>query len=81
MWGFPGGAVVGSPPASVGEAGFIPGPGISHMLRSNWAHVPKLLSLRSRAHKPQLLKPTCLEPMLRNKRSHHNEKPMHCNEE
>ena len=30
---------------------------------------------------PQLLKPTCLEPMLRNKRSHHNEKTAHCNEE
>ena len=24
---------------------------------------------------PQLLKPTCLEPVLRNKRSHRNEKP------
>ena len=30
---------------------------------------------------PQLLKPTHLEPMLRNKRSHHNEKPTRCNEE
>ena len=30
---------------------------------------------------PQLLKPSCLEPVLRNKRSHHNEKPVHCNEE
>ena len=29
------------------------------------------------AHVPQLLKPTRLEPMLRNKRSHRNEKPMH----
>ena len=29
----------------------------------------------------QLLKPVHLEPMLRNKRSHHNEKPTHCNEE
>ena len=36
--------------------------------------VPQLLSLRSRAHMPQLLKPACLEPTLRN-RSHHNEKP------
>ena len=33
------------------------------------------------AHEPQLLKPACLEPMLRNKRSHHNEKPAHRNEE
>ena len=31
--------------------------------------------------KPQLLKPVHLEPLLHNKRSHHNEKPMHHNEE
>ena len=30
---------------------------------------------------PQLLKPTHLEPVLHNKRSHHNEKPVHRNEE
>ena len=29
----------------------------------------------------QLLKPACLEPVLCNKRSHRNEKPVHCNEE
>ena len=33
------------------------------------------------ALEPQLLKPTRLEFMLRNKRSHHNEKPMYRNEE
>ena len=33
------------------------------------------------ARVPQLLKPACLEPMLCNKRSHHNEKPMHRNKE
>ena len=33
------------------------------------------------AHMPQLLKPACLEPVLRNKRSHLNEKPTHRNEE
>ena len=32
-----------------------------------------------RAHLLQLLKPACLESMLCNKRSHHNEKPMHSN--
>ena len=31
------------------------------------------------AHVPQLLKPACLEPVLRNKRSHHNKSPAHCN--
>ena len=29
----------------------------------------------------QLLKPTRLDPVLRNKRSHRNEKPSHLNEE
>ena len=29
----------------------------------------------------QLLKPACLQPMLRNKRSHRNKKPMHHNKE
>ena len=58
------------------------------MPRSNKARAPQLLSLRSRAHEPQLLSPRAtttesarLEPVLRNKRSHHNEKPVHRNEE
>ena len=33
--GFPGGAVVKSPPANAGDTGSSPGPGRSHMLRSN----------------------------------------------
>ena len=33
------------------------------------------------ACEPRLLKPTRLEPVLRNKRSHHKEKPVHRNEE
>ena len=33
--GFPGGAVVKNPPANAGDTGSIPGPGRSHMLRSN----------------------------------------------
>ena len=66
------------------------------MPRSNYTRVPQLLSVRSRARElqllspratttgacvPQLLEPTCLEPVLRNKRSHRNEKPAHHNEE
>ena len=65
------------------------------MPRSNLARAPQLLSLRPRAREPQLLipratttearvpqllKPVCLEPVLRNKRSHRSEKPAHCNE-
>ena len=59
------------------------------MPRSSWARAPQLLNLRSRAREPQLLSPRAtttearahLEPTLRNKRSHHNEKPVHRNEE
>ena len=53
--GFPGGAVVGSPPANAGDTGLSPDPGGSHMPRSGWARVPQLLSLRSGAHKSQML--------------------------
>ena len=34
-WDFPGGAVVKNPPANSGDRGSNPGPGISHMPRSN----------------------------------------------
>ena len=44
--GFPGGAVVGSLPASAGDAGSGPGLGGSHMPRSGWAREPQLLGLR-----------------------------------
>ena len=47
--GFPGGAVVGSPPADAGDAGSCPGPGESHMPRSGWAREPWPLSLRVRS--------------------------------
>ena len=66
---FPGGAVVKNPPANAGDTGSIPGLGRSHMPWSN------------SAHEPQLLKPTCLELVLLNKRSHGNEKPTYRNEE
>ena len=33
--GFPGGAVDKNLPATAGDAGLIPGPGISHMSRNN----------------------------------------------
>ena len=53
----------------------------SHMPQGNYARAPQLLSLRSRAHEPQLLKTVYLEPVLCNKRSHCNVKPTHRNEE
>ena len=81
MWymGFPGCKVVKNLPANTGDTGSSPGPGRSHMPRSNYAHVPQLLSLHSGARVPQLLKPARLEPVLHSKRSHCNEKPSRCN--
>ena len=46
LWGFPGGAVVESPPANAGDTGSGPGLGGSHMPRSDSAREPQLLSLR-----------------------------------
>ena len=45
LQGFPGGTVVENLPASAGDTGSGPGPGRFHMLRSNWAREPQLLSL------------------------------------
>ena len=53
--GFLFGSVVKTPPASAGDVGSIPDPGRSHLLQSNEAHMPQLLSLGSRAGEPQLL--------------------------
>ena len=78
---FPGDAVVKNPPANAGDTGSSPAQGRSHMPRSNQARAPQPLSLNSRACEPQLLKPTRLEPVLHNKRSHRDEKPVHRNEE
>ena len=62
---FPGGTVVKNPPANAGDTGSSPGPGRSHMPRSNSGRVPQLLSPRAttteahmpRAHAPQQEKP------------------------
>ena len=46
-----------------------------------WACALEAASHNYWAHVPQLLKPVRLEPRLRKKRSHRNEKPTHRNEE
>ena len=46
LGGFPGGAVVENLPANAGHTGLSPGLGRSHMLQSNWAREPQVLSLR-----------------------------------
>ena len=65
------------------DTGSSPGPGRSHMLQSNYAPAPQLLSLCSRALEPQLLSPraTTTEPVLCNKRSYCSEKPAPHNKE
>ena len=47
IWDFLGGIVVKNLPANTGDTGSIPGPGRSHMLRSNQARAPQLLSLHT----------------------------------
>ena len=67
--------MLGNLPANAGGMGSNPGPGRSHVLQSNRAHAPQLLNLSSRTCELNLLSPRALEPMLRNKRSHNNDKP------
>ena len=69
--GFPGGKVVKNPTANAA----------TQVQSLPWedatGHVcSQLLSLCSRAPESQLLKPACIEPVLCNKRSHHDKKPM-----
>ena len=56
--------------------------GATKPVRHNyWACALEPVSHSYWAHMPQLLKPTRLEPVLRNKRSRRNEKPAHRKEE
>ena len=62
---FPGGTVVKNPPANAGDTGSSPGPGISHMPRSNKARAPQLLSLcatTTEAHVPRAQAPQQEKP-------------------
>ena len=63
LQGFPGGAVVESPPADAGDTGSCPCPGRSHMPQSGWAHEPWPLRLCVRSL------------LLRNGRGHNSERP------
>ena len=56
--------------------------GATKPVRHNyWACALEPASHNYWAHVPQLLKPAHLEPVLRSKRTHRNEKPAHRNEE
>ena len=85
---FPGGTVVKNPPANAGDMGsslIQEDPtccGATKPVHHNyWACALEPASHNYWACMPQLLKPAHLEPMLRNKRSHHNENSAHHNEE
>ena len=66
---FPGGPVISNTSANAGDKDSILGTRGSQMTHSNWANVPQTTAT------------THLEPMLHNKRSHHNEKPLHFKKE
>ena len=68
FWGFPGGAVVESPPADAGDHGFVPWSGqIPHAAErlAPWA-------MAAESARP--------EPVLRNGRGHNSERPTHRDE-
>ena len=86
--GLPWCAVVENPPANAGDMGSIPGPeyptchGATKPVRHNyWACALEPTIHNYWARVPQLLKPTRLERVLHNERSHRNDEPAHCNEE
>ena len=62
--------MVGNLPANAGDTGSSPGPEGCHMPRNNWARVPQLLSLRSRACEPQLPSPCAATTEARAPRVH-----------
>ena len=62
--------MVGNPPVNAGDTGSILGLGKSHVPQSSWARVPQLLSLHSRACKPQLLSPSATAAETRAPRVH-----------
>ena len=74
--GFPGGSGVKNPPASARDAGSVPDPRRSHILQSPGTTA---IELCSRAQELQLPGPYARGSVLRNKRSHGNEKPGHHN--
>ena len=80
----PCGTAVENPPANAGDTGSSPGPGRSHMLLSNEARAPQLLSLRSRARAPQQEATAMRSPCTTTKSSPHSpqlEKASHSNED
>ena len=73
-----------SPPGNAGDGSSIPDPGISHMLQAAKPMFCKYEASALESKSPnywicmlQLLKPMCLEPVIPQERSQHNEKLVH----
>ena len=87
LGGFPGGTVVKNLPANAGDTGSAlvqEDPtccGATKPMHHNYWACTVLMSHNYWAGVLQVLKPMRLEPMLHNKRSHRNEKPVHHNKE
>ena len=75
MEDFPGDPVVKNLPANAGDIGVIPGPGRFHNASEQLSPCTTATEPTSRNYES----PCALEPMLCNKKSHHNEKPVHHN--
>ena len=68
--GSPCGSMVKNPLVNAGDTSLSPGPGRSHMPRSNQTHAPQQLSMSSRGWEPQLLSPhACVPPLLKSVRA------------
>ena len=74
-WDFPGGTADKNLPANAGSTCLISGLGRFLILQGNWARASQLPSLRV----VNYWSLCALEPVLHNKRSHHNEKPEYSN--
>ena len=78
---FPGDPMVKNPPANARDTGSIPGLALGLESRKipYFMGATKPMGHNYGACTLHLLKPVCLQPILHNRKSHHNEKSTHCN--
>ena len=79
FYSFPGGLLVRNSPAKTEDTGSIHSPGRSHMLWGNWAMCHNYWTCAAVSIDRNYWIPLTPEPMIRNRRSHHSEKPTHHN--
>ena len=81
MGHFPGGTVVKNPPTNAGDTGLIPGLGRPPHAAEQGSLCATTTESVLYSLQATTAEPVHLEPMVRNKRSHRNEKPVPRNEE